>query len=85
MNTGARNARARIAAYALHAKYDSRDLTRAARAAFLERFERQVDPDCVLPTAERHRRAEAAKRAYFLQLARRSAAVRARRDEGGSR
>jgi hypothetical protein len=85
MNAGGRRARARIAAYALHAKYDSRDLTRAARAAFLERFEREVDPESILPPAERHRRAEAAKRAYFLRLARRSAAVRARRDDHGSR
>lgn len=53
--------------------------TRPARAAFLARFEREVDPDGTLSPAERARRAEHAKRAYMLRLARRSAAVRRRR------
>lgn len=73
-----RRARARIAAFSLHAKYDSRDVTRAARAAFLARFESEVDPLSTLPVAERQRRAEAAKKAYFLRLARKSAALRAK-------
>ena len=47
-----------------------------ARHAFLKRFEKEVDPDGKLPADERHRRAEHAKRAYMLQLAKRSAAVR---------
>lgn len=61
--------RARIAAYTLHATHDSRELTRPARDAFMARFEREVDPDAVLPRGERSRRAEAAKRAYFTRLA----------------
>jgi hypothetical protein len=50
--------------------------TRPARQAFLRRFEREVDPDGNLPPDERHRRAEHAKRAYMLGLAKRAVAVR---------
>jgi len=50
--------------------------TRPARQAFLSRFEREVDPDGVLPPAERHRRAHYALRAHMLRLAKRSVAVR---------
>ena len=52
--------------------------TRAAREAFLSRFEREVDPDGSLPPDERRRRAQHALRAHMLRLAKRS--VRARRD-----
>lgn len=70
---------ARQAAYTLHSRYDSRELTKPAREKFLARFEDQVDPDHTLPEAERLRRADYAKKAYMLGLARKSAAVRARR------
>jgi len=50
--------------------------TAPAREAFLKRFETQVDPDGVLPPDERRQRAEHAKRAYMLQLTKRSAAAR---------
>ena len=50
--------------------------TRPARDAFLARFERQVDPDGELPEQERRQRAEHAKRAYMLGLAKRSATAR---------
>ena len=43
--------------------------TRPAREAFLKRFEREVDPDNKLSPDERRRRAEHAKRAYMLHLA----------------
>lgn len=46
--------------------------------AFAARFERQVDPNGVLPPAERARRAEAARRAYFTELALRSSQARRR-------
>lgn len=72
-----RSLRARIGAYALHAGHDPRDTTSAARAAFLARFEREVDPQGLLPEAERLRRAGYAKRAYFAGLTLRS--LRARR------
>ena len=57
--------------------HDRHARTQRAREAFLARFERQVDPDGELPEHERRVRAEHAKRAYMLQLAKRS--VRARR------
>jgi hypothetical protein len=68
--------RARIGAFRLHATHDPRETTAAARAAFLARFEREVDPNGVLPSSERTRRAEAAKKAYFARLAYLSARAR---------
>lgn len=44
--------------------------------AFLDRFEKQVDPDGELPPAERARRAEHARKAYFARLALKSARAR---------
>ena len=51
---------------------------RPARQAFLSRFEREVDPDEVLPTDERRQRARHALRAHMLRLAKRSATARRR-------
>jgi len=50
--------------------------TRPAREKFLQRFEREVDPDGTLPADERRRRAEHAKRAYMLRLAKMAVAAR---------
>jgi len=72
-----RSLRGRLGAHKLHATHDSRELTKNARAAFLERFEHEVDPDRQLPELERQRRAEHARKAYFTRLA--LASVRARR------
>lgn len=69
--------RARIGAYALHAQRDARETTARARAAFLDRFEREVDPDRRLPAEERAKRAAAARKSYFTRLA--LASVRRRR------
>ena len=69
--------RGRIGAYALQASHDPRDTTANARAAFLERFSRQVDPACSLAPEERERRAAAALRAHMLRLA--LSSVRSRR------
>ncbi|MCB1006990.1 MAG: hypothetical protein KDB35_22595 [Acidimicrobiales bacterium] len=55
--------------------------TAKARSAFLDRFEREVDPDGVLAPAERARRAHHARKAYFTRLAFKSA--QARRARGG--
>jgi hypothetical protein len=74
-----RRLRAKLAAHALHAQHDSREITAAARAAFLDRFSRQVDPDGRLPPAERAKRAEHARREHMTRLALRSAQVRATR------
>ena len=50
--------------------------TEPARAKFLERFERQVDPDGTLDPVMRAKRAEHARQAYFTKLAFESAKVR---------
>lgn len=74
-----RTLRARMAAHTLHARVaDPAAHTAPARRAFLDRFEREVDPDGVLSVAERTRRTEHARKAYFARLALSSA--RARRE-----
>lgn len=50
--------------------------TAPARAALMERFEREVDPDGVLEPKERARRAEAARRAWYASLSLKSATAR---------
>jgi hypothetical protein len=67
---------ARIAAMTRHSRCDGHAATESARAAANSRFETQVDPDGVLPPAERARRADLARRAHMTKLARRSAAAR---------
>ena len=52
--------------------------TAPARAALMARFEREVDPDGTLPPDERARRAENARKAYFLRLSLKSARSRRR-------
>lgn len=76
--------RGRLGAMRTHSLHDSRDVTRKARRAFLQRFEQEVDPDGKLDPQERRRRAEYARRAYFQQLAMKSAKARRRRDGGAS-
>lgn len=72
--------RAQIAAHTQWAKEaDPTARTENARKAFLERFEREVDPDGTLRPEERARRAEHARKAYFKKLALKSATARARR------
>lgn len=58
---------------------DRRAMTAAARRAFADRWERQVDPDGVLTPEERSRRAEHAKSAHFQRMALKSAQMRRRR------
>lgn len=78
MTPGERTMRARLAAHCLHAQRDSRELTAPGRAAFLRRFEREVDPDGLLSPDERARRAGHARSAYFTRLALKSARARRR-------
>jgi hypothetical protein len=67
-----------MAAHLLHAQIsDPTEHTAPARAAFLSRFEREVDPDGILDPQERARRAEHAKKAYFIKLALASRKARA--------
>ena len=72
-----RSLRARLAAHAMHAQRDARVTTAKARAAFLGRFGREADPEGVLPPAERQRRAQQLRSAYFAELA--LAAAKSRR------
>jgi hypothetical protein len=76
MNPGERALRARIGAYAMHGRNDARETTAKARAAFLARFERLADPEGRLPLAERQRRAQKLRSAYFARLALASAKAR---------
>jgi hypothetical protein len=66
----------RLGAYVVHSRYDSRELTKAARKAFHSKFEREVDPEGVLPLEERLRRADMARKAHFTRLALKSAQAR---------
>jgi hypothetical protein len=83
LTPGERRLRASLASHASWAKTDDRTArTAAARRAFDERFEREVDPDGVLAPAERTRRAANARKAYYARLA--LASAKARRRRGGA-
>lgn len=69
MSPAQRRLRARIGAYSLHATHDGKETTAKARAAFLARFEREVDPDNALEPAERAKRADAALKAHMSRMA----------------
>jgi len=75
-----RSLAARIGAHVSWANTTDRTArTAPARSAMLERFEREVDPNGTLAPAERARRAEHARKAYFLGLALKSAQARRER------
>jgi len=71
-----RTLRARAAAHAMHAQ--GKTNTTAARKQFLNRFEKEIDPDGVLSPAERAKRADHARKAYMTKLAYKSARARAK-------
>ena len=75
--------RGQIGAAVQQSRNDPREYTQAARAGFLRKFEREVDPDGTLSAEERQRRAEAARRAHMLRLAYASAKARRRRARRG--
>jgi hypothetical protein len=75
--------RGRIGGHVTHSRHSTLQTTARARAAFLASFETAVDPDGVLPTAERLRRAQAARRAHMARLAYASARARAKRGRKG--
>jgi hypothetical protein len=77
--------RARVAAYTLHANCaDPKAHTAPARKAFMTKFERDVDPNGVLPVEERRRRALLARKAHMSRLALKSAqSRRARSGQAG--
>jgi hypothetical protein len=71
-----------MGAFAAHAKYGRDHMTAAARAANPSSdayWEREVDPDGLLPERERCTRAHDAKRAHFAGLALKSATARRKR------
>lgn len=67
---------ARIAALRRWAFADGKSGTARARRAFLDGFEQAVDPDGVLPDAERRVRAARLRKAHFHDLALKSAKAR---------
>jgi hypothetical protein len=74
-----RSLRARLAVHASWARTSDRSArTAPARRAALQRFERQVDPEGVLPPVERARRAEQAMRSHMSRMALRSVQARRR-------
>lgn len=80
-----RSLRGQIAAHTSWANTSDRSArTRNARAKFDERFEREVDPEGILPPEERAKRAENARKAHFARLAFKSAKARAARKNGGA-
>lgn len=69
----------RIGAYTMLSRHDVHEITSAGREAFWSKFDRDVDPEGVLPPEERARRAEMARKAYFARLALASAKARRKR------
>lgn len=77
-----RRRRARIAAHASWARTTDRHArTAAGTQGFLDRFERQVDPDGLLDPDVRAEMARHARTAYMLQLAELSRKSRRRRTD----
>ena len=76
--------RGRIGGLTNSSRHDPWSITDPGRAAFLAGFIDLVDPDRVLPEAERTRRAKAALQAHMARLARRSVEARPRRTGGSS-
>jgi len=80
-----RSLRARMAAHSSWARTpDPAARTAPARQRFLDRFEREVDPDGRLHPKERQRRAASARKAYFSALALKSAKARSARSRSTS-
>ena len=77
LTPGQRKLRARAAAFALHAQGGT--TTKAATAAFLDKFEREVDPAGVLDPAERVRRAQYARKSYMAALSLKASRARGRK------
>lgn len=73
--------RAKLAAHTRWANTDPVEGTAKARAAFLDGFEVEVDPEGVLPIEERQRRAAHARKAYFARLSLKSSQARRSRME----
>jgi hypothetical protein len=68
--------RGRLGAFATLSRHDPKVLTAEARKQFLQRFLDEVDPQLELSTEERERRVLYARKAYFAELALKSARAR---------
>ena len=82
ISPSARRVIGKLGGLTTRSRHDPLVYTAAARAAFDATFEREVDPDGILPPGERAARAEAARRAHYVRLTARSAAARAARAGG---
>lgn len=71
--------RGRIGGNTTRSRHDPLVYTALARQKFRDSFAEAVDPEGVLPEAERAARADAARRAHMAKLALKSATVRAAR------
>lgn len=74
-----RSTRGVIAAHARWAKEDPAVNAARGQVGLIERFRREVDPDGMLPEAERERRARSAYRAHMSRLALASSKARGAR------
>ena len=75
---------AKLAANTRWSKEDPAEQGRKMRAGLDAKFLREVDPNNELPEAERHRRAECARKAYYQRLALASANARRAKRNGGA-
>jgi hypothetical protein len=78
-----RTQRARLAAQVRWSRESPEANVARMRAGMERKFLDEVDPDRVLPEAERLRRAESARRAFYTKLSFASARARRARREGG--
>ena len=69
----------KIGGHVLHARNDSQEIASRARGGFRSKFEREVDPEGLLPEAERLRCAQHALKAHMAHLAIKSAKARSMR------
>lgn len=72
-----RSQRARIASLARWSKESPAANAARGQAGLLAKFEREVDPDGVLPAAERRRRAECARKLHMARLSLKASKARA--------
>lgn len=80
MNQDERTARAKLGAHTSWANTPNPTArTEAARKAADDRFEKQVDPEGVLPPEERARRAAHARKAFYASIQLKSATARRKR------
>lgn len=71
--------RSKMAAHRSWANTEDRTArTAKARQAAADRFEKQIDPEGKLPTEERAKRAESARKAFYAEMAFKSARSRRR-------